>query len=1680
MQKESENKTNIAITRQDMSLLKLSQLPMSSFGLLAVSFAQQVLDRAQTNTAVSPMFSLDYLEEDGEAQQPKVEISPVLNLDLQFLLQQMQKMEDARRQTTVKAREQEPILQKITHATQNITQQSIHNIYQIQNHTTEQLALERSENNITQTIREHTENNNTQTIREHTENNNTQTVREHTENNNTQTVQKYTENNNTQTVREHTENNNTQAVREHTENNNTQTIREHTENNNTQTVQKYTENNNTQTVQKYTENNNTQTVREHTENNTTQTVRGSETSQPDKGTERIGKQSTAKKTVAGKAAETPDENDTRLALQEIVQEEAKADAANHFKENQSDHMQYRGSDVAVIPQEASRNDTALQYHRKNKEAQPDIPDGGETEKDGTDSTAETGTGDGAALVRQGDVYRLQAMTDEASTAYHLRRIVEKTASMQQQRQQRINRAGTGMRLLGSEAASAMTQTVGAQQNSMTLFPPKAGEQELFFAQETQESESVAQQQRQIAQILHQVKSEMQDLTGETDPAKSDFAAPAENADRKKTAKKEQQDTALKAEDTQTAQSELSKNGAQRKEKELRTVYLPEKKSKESRIPVGARKLGNAERSENMTIPQLEMLFSNVLQAEQSMGLTYGKTGVGVPRAPQERTEFLKKTTKNIMRREQLADAVAAIPAGVLPTEELEFLMTITERAGASEQLIHAAERVVYRTLQLTDRAWAIPEYARPAKQIQDEPSVKQTALHREMLASAEKQSASQAADAAMDMLPMEQVFPEHTATQPKAETVGQIGASTITMQQAMQTAETVNGQSGLTERLASEPLPMEYLETEDANKEAENRSDIMVKGVASTQAILPKNNAADQRKTALAETGMGSEDRPAAKTAGSDAQSMQSVAALPQLQTERSGASGTEVPVDQIGKTIHMTQPEAGESAGEYVTRIQRESGEMIYLTQPEAGESAAEYVTRLQREGGRSVRSAEQEKKETADAAHEKAAMLPDQRAAQRSRTEQKNFFERLIQMIQGKDDLDTVTKETEIRRETAETPGALREAIPVMAEKQSPSSAAAETEKEMLLMRRDTAEQAAQQQESTGRMPLDSDGITVQQAAQAAEETEQSRLAERLEQEPLQMEYLGAVGRDGKASKIAPTNTMKTELVLPNNGTAATDKSNAAHAEAETASEKKSLAQVVRSDAQLTKSLAYLLQLQTQQTDAPGFVTYMDRSGEMIYLTQPESGESAAAYVTRLQRESGKIIRVAEPGETESAKEYLTRLQKESGEMIYLTQPESGESAAEYVTRLQKESGKIIRVAEPKETESAKEYLTRIQKESGEMIYLTQPESGESAAEYVTRLQKESGKIIRVAEPRETESAKEYLTRLQKESGEMIYLTQPESGESAAAYVTRLQKESGKIIRVAEPGETESAKEYLTRLQKESGEMIYLTQPESGESAATYVTRLQKESGKTIYLTRRGQTEVLRNTAIQKDSGGKVESIPTPAMQQPAQIEYFTEAADRAEHPEQVFRANPFTARHIEKNETAAPQETAQTAKLKQSRQPDSVSQPIEMSYVLQGSAETQPERQETDPKQTESRKPERKFLKDQAKESSYYNSLPEWTKDFLENGYQGSQNNAQSTEEPPRENNAIPAKNMISWQNPGAEKLRSTMQPPQEIVLKQPEEKEPAEVHISNSEIRRTADQVYKIIEERLRNERRRRGM
>ena len=1114
MQKRSDNKANIAIAQQDMSLLQSSRLPMSSFGLLAVSFAQQILDRAQKNTAVSPMFSLDYLEENSEAAQPKVEISPVLNLDLRFLLQQMQKAEDARQQRSVRAREQEPVLQNISHTTrQNI--QNIQNNYYSQTNITQQITKEITTNQ-------------------------------------------------------------------------------------------------TQVIDKQTK-------------------------------------------------------------------------------SENENKQIRSSDTAVIPQQILQSDTALPYTVKGTNPQSDALE----EKRESDKSA-----DEAVLVRQGDVYRLRPMTGAASAAYHLRRIVEKTVSLQQQRQQYLNRAETQMRFLGSEAAAAMTQAVGMPQDSSRLFHPEAGEHELVFAQETQETQKTdpaLQQQRQIAEMLRMVRTEMQNLSDEAVSAQSEALVPTESTKKTSTKRKKRQNLEQKATETQTAQTNQTVQPVQHEanknetaHRELRTIYLPKIESKADRIPIGAIKLGRAKLSDQMVAPQIEMLFSNVLQAEQSMGLTYGKSEAGVPKAPQERAEYLKKTTKTIMRREQLADAIAAVPTDILPAEELEFLVTITKHPGTSEQLLQAAERVVYRTLQLTDRTWAIPEYARPTQQEQRETLERQADLRRELFDSAEKQRA---------------------------------------------------------------------------------------------------------------------------------------------------------------------------------LLRVQQEANTT----------SAAQAMKAISK----------------VDIIYEEAAALDIQESKQQSETERRTLFEKIAQLIRGENRMDSLEgkadkRDAEIKQDVS------YEVQHISVEE---DNATLSEGSKVIPVTSDMAVSEAQKEiQHTAQM------ITVQGAARAAEEIGQNgESLESWKMEPLQMEYLGEENQGAESQQRMST---------------AQDK--------QTASAEIPMAQIVRSDAQLMQSIAYFRQLQKRQSDVFNQKVSTHQAGEIIYLMQPEAGESASAYVTRLQ--------------------------------------------------------------------------------------------------------KESGKVIRVSEPKEQESAKEYVTRIQKETGDMIYLTQPEAGESAEAYVTRLQKESGKVIRLTEPS----------------------------------------------------REKILQKNVIQKITVPSSESMLTSAVQQSVPMEYFAETSVSGDNPQQDFHTNPITAKQSEKSGAAVPQEKTSTVEQKQSRKSESINQPIEMSYVLAANPEMQSEQRETNSVQVQRQEQEQKFLKSQAKESSYYNSLPEWTKDFLENGYQGLQEKSQGNTETSWESTAIPAQNTISWQNPNAERLRSTVQPPQEIVLKQPEEKEPVEARVSNSEIRRTADQVYKIIEERLRNERRRRGM
>ena len=78
------NDGSIALTKLNMSVIDSSAL-ISSEALLCASFAQEIIDRAQTGQPYIPSTELDFLEENEEANLPKTGKSQVnLNYDLTF------------------------------------------------------------------------------------------------------------------------------------------------------------------------------------------------------------------------------------------------------------------------------------------------------------------------------------------------------------------------------------------------------------------------------------------------------------------------------------------------------------------------------------------------------------------------------------------------------------------------------------------------------------------------------------------------------------------------------------------------------------------------------------------------------------------------------------------------------------------------------------------------------------------------------------------------------------------------------------------------------------------------------------------------------------------------------------------------------------------------------------------------------------------------------------------------------------------------------------------------------------------------------------------------------------------------------------------------------------------------------------------------------------------------------------------------------------------------------------------------------------------------------------------------------------------------------------------------------------------------------------------------------------
>ena len=105
----------------------------------------------------------------------------------------------------------------------------------------------------------------------------------------------------------------------------------------------------------------------------------------------------------------------------------------------------------------------------------------------------------------------------------------------------------------------------------------------------------------------------------------------------------------------------------------------------------------------------------------------------------------------------------------------------------------------------------------------------------------------------------------------------------------------------------------------------------------------------------------------------------------------------------------------------------------------------------------------------------------------------------------------------------------------------------------------------------------------------------------------------------------------------------------------------------------------------------------------------------------------------------------------------------------------------------------------------------------------------------------------------------------------------------------------------------------------------------------------------------------------------------------------------------------------------------------------------------------------------------ESEFVRSLPDWARRFLRENAAGSEaqsmgvaRNISALPEPPGEQ-------QIQWTAPNYRPA-----PPMNHREKRQEEpKQPQQVHISEAEIQRTADRVYRILEDRIREERIRLG-
>lgn len=112
-------------------------------------------------------------------------------------------------------------------------------------------------------------------------------------------------------------------------------------------------------------------------------------------------------------------------------------------------------------------------------------------------------------------------------------------------------------------------------------------------------------------------------------------------------------------------------------------------------------------------------------------------------------------------------------------------------------------------------------------------------------------------------------------------------------------------------------------------------------------------------------------------------------------------------------------------------------------------------------------------------------------------------------------------------------------------------------------------------------------------------------------------------------------------------------------------------------------------------------------------------------------------------------------------------------------------------------------------------------------------------------------------------------------------------------------------------------------------------------------------------------------------------------------------------------------------------------------------------------------------------QIPESDYVRSLPDWARRFLKSG--GTDSQAARPMGVARDIASLPrseTEDTVEWTAPGYSPPQSPITYREKAREEQPRKVQ--EIRITDAEIRRTADQVYRIIEDRIRRERRRLGL